>query len=103
MLGRGDSLFMYLEPKRIKVEPGSELARLLEDVNETPLLLEVHGVLYHVTASGKEADIWADYDPERVRAGLKESAGALSGVDTKQLLADIRASREQRRSGHRSS
>ena len=93
---------MYLQPKRIKVEPGSELARLLEEANETPLLLEKDGVLYHLTASDKE-DIWADYDPERVRAGLKESAGALSGVDTKELREDIRASREQRRSRNRPS
>lgn len=47
------------------------------------------------TPQDKEA-IWADYDPGRVRAGLEESAGALSGVDTEQLLEDIRASREQR-------
>lgn len=88
---------MYLQPKRIKVEPGSELARLLEEANETPLLLEKDGVLYHVTASNQE-DIWAGYDPEQVRAGLEESAGALSGVDTRQLLADIHESREQSRS-----
>ncbi len=48
--------------------------------------------------TSREEDIWADYDPKRVRAGLKESAGALSGVDTEQLLADIRKSREQGRS-----
>jgi len=93
---------MYLEPKRIKVEPGSELARLLEEANETPLLLEKEGVLYRVTASGQE-DIWVDYDPTRVRAGLKESAGAFSGVDTNQLLEDIHQSREQRRGRDRSS
>ena len=93
---------MYLQPKRIKVQPGSELARLLEEANEAPLLLEKEGVLYHVTPSGQE-DIWADYDPKQVRAGLKESAGALSGVDTKELLADIHESREQRRSGNRPS
>jgi hypothetical protein len=93
---------MYLEPKRIKVKPGSDLARLLEEANEAPLLLDKDGVLYHVTASGKE-DIWADYDPKRVRGGLKESAGALSGVDTKELLMDIRQSREQRRNGDRPS
>jgi hypothetical protein len=94
---------MYIQPKRIKVKPGSELARLLEEANEAPLLLEKDGVLYHLTASDQE-DIWADYDPERVRAGLKTGAGALSGVDTEQLLADIRQSREQqRRRGNRPS
>jgi hypothetical protein len=48
--------------------------------------------------TSQEEDIRADYDPERVRVGLKDSTGALSGVDTKHLLADMRASREQRRS-----
>lgn len=94
---------MYLQPKRIKVEPGSELARLLEEANEAPLLLEKDGVLYHLTAFGSEADIWVGYDPQRVRAGLKTSAGALSGVDTNQLLADIHESREQRTSTNRRS
>jgi len=87
---------MYLQPKRIKVEPGSELARLLEEVGESPLLLEKDGVLYQLTPSSQE-DIWADYNPERVKAGLRQSAGALAGVDTTQLLADIHQSREQRR------
>jgi hypothetical protein len=85
---------MYSQPKHIKVEPGSELARLLEEANETPLLLEKDGVLYQVTA--QEEDIWANYEPERVRAGLKESVGALVGVDTKHLLEDIYQSREQK-------
>lgn len=40
-------------------------------------------------------DIWADYDPERVRQALKASAGALVGIDRQQLLADLRAQREQ--------
>ncbi len=93
---------MDLEPKHIKVKPGSELARLLEEANETPLLLEKDGVFYRLMASNQE-NIWADYDPERVRAGLKESAGALAGVDTKQLLADIHEAREQRRSRNRPS
>ena len=93
---------MYLRPRRIKVAPGSELARLLEEADEAPLLLEKDGVLYHLAA--QEQDIWADYDPERVRAALKESAGALAGVDTKQLITDIHASREQKeRSGNRPS
>src|SRR4051794_32737887 len=63
----GDSFSMYPQPKRIKIEPGSELARLLEEANKTPLLLEKDGILYHLTASDQEEDIWADYDPEQVK------------------------------------
>jgi len=63
---------------------------------------EKDGVLYYLAA--QEEDIWADYyDSERARVGLKESAGALTGVDTEQLLADTRASWEQRRGGNRPS
>lgn len=86
---------MYPQPKVIKVKPGSELALLLEEADQAPLLLEKDGVLYHLTASDQE-DIWADYDPKRVKVGLKKSAEALSDVDTEQLLDDIHQSREQR-------
>src|SRR6266542_6331087 len=30
--------------------------------------------------------IWADYDPKRVKAALRQSAGALAGVDREALL-----------------
>jgi len=40
-------------------------------------------------------DLWADYDPERVLAGLLAGAGALAQVDTAQLLKELRAQREQ--------
>jgi hypothetical protein len=40
-------------------------------------------------------NIWANYDPEAVRLALKESAGALQGVDRNQLLKDIYEQREQ--------
>lgn len=40
-------------------------------------------------------DIWAGYDPERVRQAFKASVGALANVDTEQLKADLKAQREQ--------
>jgi hypothetical protein len=43
----------------------------------------------------KKPDIWADYDPEKVRQGLKRSAGALAGVDHEALKKDIRSQRQQ--------
>ena len=39
--------------------------------------------------------VWANYDPKRVKAALKQSAGALTGVDQKALLKDIYEAREQ--------
>ena len=40
-------------------------------------------------------DIWADYDPEKAREGLRKSAGALKGVDIAALQRDIRDQRKQ--------
>jgi hypothetical protein len=42
-----------------------------------------------------EPDIWADYDPEKVRQGLQRSKGALQGVDIEALKKDIHAQRHQ--------
>ncbi len=87
---------MASEPKRIKVGAGSELARLLDQATVAPLILDKDGELYRVNRMEKEReDIWAGYDPVKVREALKKSAGALAGVDRKQLLADIHAQRAQ--------
>jgi hypothetical protein len=42
-----------------------------------------------------QQDIWADYDPEKVRQGLQRSAGALKGVDHEALKKDIKSQRQQ--------
>ena len=42
-----------------------------------------------------EGDIWAGYDPARVKAALRRSAGALATVDRQHLLKDIRKARRQ--------
>jgi hypothetical protein len=42
-----------------------------------------------------QPDIWADYDPEKVRQGLQRSAGALKGVDHEALKKDIQSQRQQ--------
>jgi len=44
-------------------------------------------------------DIWATYDPDKAREGLRKSAGALKGVDTEALKRDIRDQREQNSHG----
>jgi hypothetical protein len=46
-----------------------------------------------------QPDIWADYDPEKVKQGLKSSAGALKGVDIAALKQDIRDQRGQDTTG----
>lgn len=44
-------------------------------------------------------DPWANYDPERVKRALGQSAGALTGVDRDALVQDIEEAREQETPG----
>lgn len=85
---------MATELRRIPVRPGTELARLLDEVKThgTPVLLEADGKLYRLSTE-EDTDIWADYDPEKVREALRHSAGALKDVDRDKLINDLRAQR----------
>ncbi len=85
---------MATESKVINVAPESELGRFLEEIGEPPVVLEKEGGRY-VLAREDAHDIWADYDPEKVRQALRQCAGALAGIDRKSLINDIRAAREQ--------
>jgi hypothetical protein len=42
-----------------------------------------------------QQDIWADYDPEKAREGIKKSAGALKGVDRETFQKDVKNQRQQ--------
>ena len=44
-------------------------------------------------------NIWAGYDAGKVKEALRQSAGALKGVDREHLLRDIHAAREQESRG----
>ena len=89
---------MATETKVINVAPGSELGRFLEEIGEAPVVLEKDGERY-VLAREDAHDIWADYDPEKVRQALPQSAGALAGIDRESLLSDTHAAREQNSPG----
>jgi hypothetical protein len=47
----------------------------------------------------QKRDIWADYDPEKMKQGLQQSAGALAGVDSTALKKDIKSQRQQESHG----
>jgi hypothetical protein len=59
------------------------------------VLVEKDGMLFRLEPEKKPQDIWANYDPEKVRESLRKSAGALKGVDIDLLNQDIRDQREQ--------
>ena len=89
---------MATETKVINVAPESELGRLLEEIGAAPVILDRDGERY-VLAREDAHDIWADYDPEKVRQALLQSAGALADIDRESLLSDIHAAREQNSPG----
>jgi hypothetical protein len=76
-----------------KVKAGSTLAQLIDEASVTPVLLEKDGMLYRLAP--EEEDIWAGYDPEKVKQALTETAGLFSDVDTQKLIADVYAARVQ--------
>lgn len=84
---------MAAEPKTIHVAPGSELARLLDEANHAPIRLQKDGVSYRLAR--EDEDIWADYDPEAVRAALRKFAGTLSPEEGEKLKAYIYRAREE--------
>lgn len=81
----------------VVIDPASDLARILADADES-VVLENDSVRYRVE---READaLFANYDPERIRAVLRQSAGALAGVDATVLKRELRAQRTQSANRH---
>ena len=76
----------------IHVSDDSELAHLLERADTTPLRLEKNGVVYRVT---REDDLWAGYDPEKVRAAVRAAAGSWGDLDTDTMIEDLYRAREE--------
>ncbi len=77
--------------RTITVEPDSELARALDEA--AVIVLERNGVRYRL--SREDADPWANYDPAKVRAGLRRFAGLITPEDAERLKADIYRAREE--------
>lgn len=86
--------------------------RLIEEVKEVsttkkPRILKVHSETLAIlmpVGTGQRSyrqkrTIWTNYDPKRVRAALKTSAGALQGVDREELLSDLAVQRGQESTG----
>ena len=97
---------MIHTPKTIHVEPGSELDRLLHELDDAPVELEQHGVRYRIIRLGEtstdhplqladEHDIWAGYDPEKVRVSMRAAAGSWHDIDTESLKEDLYRAREE--------
>jgi len=81
--------------KTIEVESGIDVDRLLDEAERTPLRLVRGGVRFRLAPETDENDIWAGYDPERARAGMRAAAGTWSDMDPEELKASIYRGREE--------
>lgn len=73
------------------VDPESELGRALQQLDESPIVLECNGARYRVTRA--DEDLESEYDPERFRAALRAVAGTLTpeeGERRKELIYQAR-------------
>lgn len=84
----------------VHVEPGSELDRALAEADDREIVLERNGTRYRVKAVphleiADPDDIWAGYDPERMRETIEQFAGTLSDQEAKELKEYIRRGRDE--------
>ncbi len=84
---------MAKEPRTITIDPDSELGRALDQAAGEPVLLLRNGARFRVTRDPD--DPWANYDPEKVRAGLREIAGTLSPAEGERIKELIYRGREE--------
>ncbi len=83
---------MPIESHRLRVDPESELAHLLDEVGETPILLEKNGKVYRLTM---EVDSQIGYDPEEVKSAIRKTAGSWADVDADAFLAQLYDARDE--------
>lgn len=86
--------------KTIKVPPDSELSQQLKAAGASgePVRVDTGEDVYTLFVSQTDhapEDIFANYDPQQVLEAVRASRGALAGVDTEKLLADLQEQREQ--------
>jgi hypothetical protein len=81
--------------KRIDVRPDSEVADVLRQAKDEPLVLVLNGTRFRVQAERLSQDdltdkeLWSDYDPESVLEGLRAAAGSWKDIDGEKLKQDI--------------
>ena len=84
---------MAKESEPIEVTSATELVSLLEMAGRAPLVLEKNGVRYRLAI--EEGDIWAGYDPKKVRAALAKTSGSWPDLDAEAAVAEVYRARAQ--------
>jgi hypothetical protein len=81
------------EPLTITIDPESELGRALGEPDEAPIILIRNGARFRVTRDPD--DPWANYDPEKVREGLRKFADAITEEEADRIKEMIYRGREE--------
>jgi hypothetical protein len=88
---------MAHEPtKKIKVIAGSEIGKLVDEARRHPVLLEKDGAVYSLTPHSSDPDdLWAEYDPKKVREAIIAYGGSWAALDADAMIADVYARRKR--------
>jgi hypothetical protein len=84
---------MMMEPKRIKVSPGSEIARILDEAKENPIILESNGETFRLYYEKTEK--LSGFDAEKIKYAIAHTAGSWADLDTDKMIAELYQAREQ--------
>jgi hypothetical protein len=84
---------MAREPLTITIDPDSELGRALDTRDNSPIILIRDGTRFRVTRDPE--DPWANYDPEKVREGLRKVAGLLTEEEADRIKEGIYRGRDE--------
>lgn len=90
---------MAAECKVVVVDPDSELGRALDDAGSVPVVLLCGEVRFLVVPDkvptlADPNDIWANYDPDGIRQGLREIAGIITLEEAERRTALVSQWRE---------
>jgi len=85
---------MVAKPRTIPVTDETDLSRLLDEAAAGPIILDRDGVRFRLSREDAADDPWTDYDPERVRAAVRELAGIITREEGERMKEPIYRSRQ---------
>jgi hypothetical protein len=81
------------EPLTITIDPDSELGQALDETDGSSVVLLHNGARFRVNRDPD--DPWVNYDPEKVRAGLRKFGGMISPEKGERIKEAIYRGREE--------
>jgi hypothetical protein len=84
---------MSTNPHPIPVTAATSLTEVLDEAAGSPVRLERNGVVYRLMR--EQDDLWAGYDPEQVREGLRRVAGLITPEEAARMKELVYRGREE--------